>query len=58
MASTHKHSWPKLLPKKGLKVDNMMFQLLTDEMEQWIDIVTPLRHRVMAWFIDGMISQA
>jgi len=57
MASTHKHSWTKLLPKKGLKFDNMMSQLRTAEMEHWITRVTPLRRGVMAWFIDGMNSQ-
>jgi hypothetical protein len=58
MTSTHRHSWTKLLPKKGLKFDNMMFQLRTVEMGQWITRVTPLRHGVMTWFIDGMNSQA
>lgn len=57
MASTHEHSWTKLLPKKGLKFDSIMSQLRTDEMEQWIIRVTPLRHRVMTWFVDGMKSQ-
>jgi hypothetical protein len=57
MVSTYKHSWTKLLPKKGLKFDNMMIQLRTVEMEQWITRVTPLRHGVMAWFIDRMNSQ-
>jgi hypothetical protein len=41
-----------------LKFDNMMFQLRTVEMGQWITRVTPLRHGVMTWFIDGMNSQA
>jgi hypothetical protein len=58
MAFTHKHSWTKLLPKKGLKFDKMVSQLRTNGMQQWIVKVGPLRHEVMTWFVEEIRSQA